>query len=43
MLTAGIYYPVGSLKSRLCIRGRDLLYNRCAALDIRHRKTGKVS
>lgn len=30
------------MKSRLCIRGRDLLYERCAALDIRHRKTGKL-
>ena len=35
-------YPIGSLKSRLCIRGRDLLYDRCAALDIGHRKTEKV-
>lgn len=42
-LTVGIYYPIGSLKSQLCIRGRDLLYERCAALDIRHKKTGKVS
>ncbi|CAK9786056.1 FAD dependent oxidoreductase [Cutaneotrichosporon oleaginosum] len=42
VIHSGIYYPVGSLKSRLCIRGRDLLYERCAALDIRHRKTGKL-
>lgn len=43
VLITGIYYPVGSLKSKLCIRGRDLLYDRCAALDIRYKKTGKVS
>ncbi|BEI80245.1 hypothetical protein CcaverHIS002_0107740 [Cutaneotrichosporon cavernicola] len=42
VIHSGIYYPVGSMKSRLCIRGRDLLYDRCAALDIRHRKTGKL-
>ncbi|WOO79359.1 L-2-hydroxyglutarate dehydrogenase, mitochondrial [Vanrija pseudolonga] len=42
VIHSGIYYPVGSLKSRFCIRGRDLLYKRAAALDIRHRKTGKL-
>jgi L-2-hydroxyglutarate oxidase LhgO len=36
-------YPVGSLKSQLCIRGRDLLYARCTALGIGHRKTQKAS
>jgi L-2-hydroxyglutarate oxidase LhgO len=42
-LTTGIYYPVGSLKSELCIRGRDLLYKRCEALGIPFKKTQKVS
>jgi 2-hydroxyglutarate dehydrogenase len=26
----------------LCIRGRDLLYKRCSAAGIAHRKTGKL-
>lgn len=42
VIHSGIYYPVGSLKSRLCIRGRDMLYERCKALDIAHKKTQKL-
>ncbi|KAL7422873.1 hypothetical protein Q5752_002170 [Cryptotrichosporon argae] len=42
VIHSGIYYPLGSLKSRLCIRGRQLLYDRCGTLDIAHRKTQKL-
>jgi len=38
---AGIYYPEGSWKARLCVRGRELLYERCAREGIPHRKLGK--
>lgn len=42
VIHSGIYYPLGSLKSRLCIRGRDLLYDRCRKLSIDHKQTQKV-
>ncbi|WVQ63304.1 uncharacterized protein L199_001456 [Kwoniella botswanensis] len=42
VIHSGIYYPLGSLKSRLCIRGRDMLYDRCKSLGIGYKNTGKI-
>src|SRR5262245_39826521 len=39
---AGLYYPQGSLKARLCSAGRELLYARCERMRIPCRKLGKL-
>ena len=39
---AGLYYPAGSLKARLCVRGRELLYAYAQERHIEHRRCGKL-
>lgn len=39
---SGLYYPVDSLKMRLCLRGRDLMYARCKDYNVPFNKIGKL-
>ncbi|NBT51868.1 MAG: FAD-dependent oxidoreductase, partial [Marivivens sp.] len=41
VIHAGLYYPEGSLKARLCLEGREMLYDYCQAQAIAHKQTGK--
>jgi L-2-hydroxyglutarate oxidase LhgO len=42
VIHAGIYYPKGSLKARLCVAGKQRLYDYCRARGIPHLNCGKV-
>jgi L-2-hydroxyglutarate oxidase LhgO len=42
VIHAGLYYPTGSLKARLCVRGRELLYELCERAGVPHRRITKL-
>jgi L-2-hydroxyglutarate oxidase LhgO len=42
VIHAGLYYPTGSQKATLCVRGRALLYAYCDAQGVPYRRCGKL-
>jgi len=42
VIHAGIYYPTGSEKARLCVAGKALLYDYCERFRIPHARCGKI-
>ncbi len=43
VIHAGIYYPKGSDQQRLCLRGRDMLFDYCASRHVGHQRCGKLT
>ena len=42
VIHAGVYYSKGSLKSKLCLRGKELLYEYCEKYSVNHNRIGKL-
>jgi L-2-hydroxyglutarate oxidase LhgO len=41
VIHAGIYYPTGSLKSKLCVAGKEMLYDWCENHNLNFKRLGK--
>ena len=42
VIHSGLYYPTDSLKAKLCVKGRNMLYDICESKNIPHKKCGKL-
>lgn len=42
VIHAGLYYPPGSLRAKLCVKGKELLYEFATQHGIDHRRCGKL-
>lgn len=42
VIHAGIYYPSGSMKAQMCVRGKALLYEHCNEYQVPYENLGKV-
>lgn len=42
VIHAGIYYPAGFYKTRLCVEGNELIYKICKDNNINHKQSGKI-
>ena len=42
VIHAGLYYPTGSLRESLCLRGKQLLYEFCEQYQVPHQRIGKL-
>jgi L-2-hydroxyglutarate oxidase LhgO len=42
VIHAGLYYPRGSLKARLCVEGKERLYEYCESKQVPYRRCGKL-